>query len=287
MTQNNNLSVLPWYTSIEEQNHRKSYAYGKVYPLYAQKDILLPFQIMRPTRAAAITSVKIHKKKSGTLIADITQKMLDAGLTIVAFPQYGYDVILFPANFPLSAGISEGERYLVMSDGVTTWYSDVLTLVSNISPYLKVEWWDVENLVFDAGIIVYQGGFKNRMYLSTELGKPEYTFNEEGTDRDGFFFPEKQVSEKTYKFSFLASEFLLDVIRFVRMSDYKVITDKYARVYYADTFLITPKWETQGDLASVETEFQTNTAVKKIGKGIAPNNGGDFNNSFNNDYKNQ
>ena len=44
MIQNNNTSVLPWYTSINEQNHRKSYAYGAIYPLFAPADRLLPLR---------------------------------------------------------------------------------------------------------------------------------------------------------------------------------------------------------------------------------------------------
>ena len=74
------------------------------------------------------------------------------------------------------------------------------------------------------------------------------------------------VSEKKYKFTFLASEYLCDVMRFIRMSDVIKITDKYGRVYLCDTFLMTPKWETQGNLASVEVEFQTNTVAKRIGR---------------------
>ena len=42
---NNNYSVLPFYTDIQEQNHRKPYAYGEVYPLYAPINQILPFQI--------------------------------------------------------------------------------------------------------------------------------------------------------------------------------------------------------------------------------------------------
>lgn len=45
MIQNNNISVLPWYTSINEQNHRKSYAYGAIYPLFAPANRLLPFKL--------------------------------------------------------------------------------------------------------------------------------------------------------------------------------------------------------------------------------------------------
>ena len=57
-------------------------------------------------------------------------------------------------------------------------------------------------------------------------------------------------------------------MRFIRMSDHIRIVDGYGREYLPDTFLITPKWEVQGDLASVEIEFQTATVAKKIGRGI-------------------
>ena len=76
-------------------------------------------------------------------------------------------------------------------------------------------------------------------------------------------------------------------MRFIRMADYIHITDKYGREYDCDTFLITPKWQTQGDLASVEIEFKTNTVVKKIGRGYnITANKGDFNGDFNNDFDN-
>jgi hypothetical protein len=70
------------------------------------------------------------------------------------------------------------------------------------------------------------------------------------------------------------------------MADIVKITDRYGREYYCDTFLITPKWQEQGDLASVEAEFQTDTVAKTIGRGIVASTMGDFNNDFNNDYDN-
>ena len=74
-------------------------------------------------------------------------------------------------------------------------------------------------------------------------------------------------------------------MRIIRMSDYvNVYFD--GRTYDCDTFLITPKWQTQGDIASVETEFECATVIKKIGKGVALNNNGDYNGDFNEDFKN-
>lgn len=286
MIQNNNLSILPWYTSIKEQNHRKSYAYGDIYPLFAPADKLLPFQIMRNTRSNGITRVILYSK-DGKQVADITQFMKDAGLQVVQFQSLGYDIIVYPANLPLPINQFDGIYYCSLSDGVQTWYSEMFTAVQDVSGYLKIEWYDVENLIFDAGQIVYQNpGFRNVLYLCTELGKPEYKFEEEGEERDGYFFPEKQISEKTYKCTILAPEYLCDVMRSIRMADYIRVTDKYGRIYDCDTFLITPKWQTQGNLASVEIEFETATVVKKIGRGYIIKTQGDFNKDFNNDFKN-
>lgn len=284
MTQNNNISVLPFYTSIDEQNHRKSYAYGKIYPLFAPADMLLPFQIIRNTRANDVTSVVLYEK-TGKQVADITTNMKETGLQIVRFQSLRYDVILYPSILPMPLNQLDGIYYMTLSDGVQTWYSEMFTVVQDVSAYLKIQWWDVENLVFDAGQIVYtEPNYKNTLYLCTELGKPEYEFEEDGEERDGYFFPEKQISVKTYKCTILAPEYLCDVMRFIRMADYIHITDKYGREYDCDTFLITPKWETQGDLASVEIEFKTNTVVKKIGRGYILGNKGDFNEDFNTDF---
>lgn len=282
MKQNNNFSVLPWYTDIREQNHRRSYAYGSVYPLYTMVNTLLPFQIIRPKRDNAISAVKLYTV-DGVFVTDVAETMKETGLQVVSFESY--DVIVYTASFPMATNVGQGQYYATLTDGVDTWFSEVFTYVNDLSGYLKVEWYDKENLYFDSGMIVYQNPtFKNRLYFATELGKPDYTFEEEGETRNGYFFPEKQLSEKTYKCTILAPEYLCDVMRFIRMADYVTVTDKYGRIYDCDTFLITPKWQTQGDLASVEIEFETDTVVKKIGRGYYLEDKGDFNEDYKNDY---
>lgn len=295
MTINNNISVLPFYTNINEQNHRKSYAYGAVYPLFSQAGMLLPFQILREHRSNPIAQVLLMRK-DGTTIASLRSPMLKAGLQVVSFTSYGYDVILYPAIFPLSYFVNQqnqqepltmmdGQYYLSVTDGIQTWYSEVFTVVQQISSYLKIEWYNDKDLVFDGGRFVFNNPrFHNYLYFATEVGKPEYTFEEEGESRDGFFFPEKQLSEKRYKCTILAPEYLCDVMRLIRMSDNVRITDKYGRIYDCDQFLITPEWQDQGDLASVEIEFETDTVVKKIGSGRTVAQRGDFNEDYSDDF---
>ena len=287
---NNNLSVLPFYASIEEQNHRKSYAYGEIYPLYTAINSVPRFQVVIPTSEASISSISLYTSK-GVYVGALTAWMVEGGLQKKAFTSEGYDVIVYPAGTTseTSATIAEGQYYIVitLSDS-TKYYSDIFTCVGMVSAYLKIEWWDVDDFVMDGARIVYPLGedswFKNCLLLNTELGKPDYEFNEEGEQRDGYFFPELQISEKKYKAAFLASEYLCDVMRFIRMADYVKITDKYGNIYRADTFLITPKWEAQGDLAAVELEFTCDTVGKKIARPVS--SVGDFNNDFNEDFFN-
>ena len=281
---NNNLSVLPFYLNANWQNAKKTYAYGDIYPLATPLRHLLPFQILRTNRNNPIARVRLLNEK-GNVLLDITQQMLETGLNIFPFPQYGYDVIVYDGLLPLSFEMTQGRYYIDVWDGVQLFTSDIFTWTSDVSGFMKIQWYDAETLNFTSGAIVYNGLFKNTLYICAELGKPDYTFEEEGESRDGYFFPEKQVSFKTYRTIFLAPEYLCDVMRVIRMSDY-VTVDIDGQHYDCDTFLITPKWQTQGNLASVEIEFTTDTVIKKIGRGFMPTYKGDFNKDFNNDFNN-
>lgn len=288
MIPNNNLSVLPWYTSIDQQNARKWWMYGKVYPLFTPAGFLLPWQLISTiaVNIGNIRPINLIDANTGRVVGDFTDA-IRPHIQIKHFPSLLYDVIVFPGIFPVFAAINNGRYYLQMVVGNVSYYSEVFTVVNDIEPYLKITWWDVEDFVMDAGRIVYtEPNFKNVLYLQSDIAKPEYIFEEEGETRDGYFFPIKQISEKRYRFSFLASEYLLDVMRFIRMADFVEI-EYHGQKYNPDTFLITPEWESNGDVAAVQAEFDTATVAKKIGRGyISPEDNGDFNDDFNGDYDN-
>lgn len=261
----NSYSVLPFYGSLEQQLCRRSYAYGEVYPLYGEVGHIIPFQFILPNGLGSldVSAVSVVDFNTG-VETDVTLY-----IGILKKPFTGYDV--FVCYGGLLNGIShEGRWYfkVLMSDN-TVLYSEVFTAVNDLSPYLKIEWWDEQDLVMKDGRIVYDYAspllFHNVVYLDSQLGMPDYEFEDEGEKRDGLFFPEKMISMKKYKFSFLAPEYLLDVMRFIRMSDHIQITDCYGETYEADTFLITSKWQTPGMLAGTDCEFQTSIVAKKIG----------------------
>ena len=289
MIPNNNLSVLPWYGSLDKQNARKWWLFGKVYPLYCRAGYILPFQLMisHVVGTSPLASALLYDANTDTLVADIRQDLLDTGLAKKDFPTLGYDVIVYPGQLPALESLANGRYYIrAVAPGGITYFSEVFTIINQSSPYLKIQWWDEEDFTMDAGTIVYKNpDFKNELYLQADLAKPEYPFEEEGDTRDGYFFPVKQISEKRYKFSFLASEYLLDVMRFIRLSDH-VIVEYRGQQYSVDNFLITPEWQAEGDVAVVQAEFDTATVAKKLGLGYIKALRGDFNDDFNNDFDN-
>ena len=152
---------------------------------------------------------------------------------------------------------------------------------------LTIEWWNDENLYYEGGLVDYTPPYLNRVYLCSQLGKPEYEYEEEGDERDGYFFPELQLSEKRYRFQFLAPEYLCDALRIAQVSDH-VRVSASGLLYDCDQITISVNWQTQGNIASVEVEFECATVVKNIGVSAPLKSGaGDYNDDYNNDYNNE
>jgi hypothetical protein len=288
VTPNNNLNILPFYDSVEKQHHRKFYAFEQTFNLISEYVRLLPFQIRREHSAGAtINKTKLINLDSG-VSTDILSQATAAGLGVREFSSEGYDLIINASLliFP-SLEMEMGKHYLEIGDTAgNTWFSDIFNVVRDVTQYLKMSYWDEDDFIHADGHIDYSIPYKNYVYLPTEVGKPEYPFEETAQKRDGHVFIEKQISEKKYKFTFIAPEFLLDALRIVRMHDHIEILSK-GETYDVETIIINPKWQDQGDLASVEAEFECDTVIKKIGKSIVSSgSSGDFNADFNNDYSN-
>lgn len=382
MIPNNNLSVLPWYSQIEEQNAQKWWAYGRIYPFLTPKGWIPPFQLTRDaslskrgemssvdatydcylksdgsyvpvqehtiiatydtedspravyfeglppyhsgedsvmavakgvggeilgsfksedepftgiwmlpqgtteidvviyneewgqdegevwsTQPSPIESFSIYDC-NGVEIGDFTQEILDGGLTIEN--RGDKDIIIYDGQAQNFSALPIGTYYAELGDVNDTWVSDMFRVVDTPhTELIKITWWDEKDFVMDGGVIVYKFGnnkqFKNYIYLDSEIAKPTYTFEEEGDERNGYFFPTKQISKKVFHFGFLAPEYLLDVLRFVRMSDYVTI-EKNSKTYNVDSFQMDSDWEGDGDVASVSVDFSTATVAKKVGR---------------------
>lgn len=273
---NNNISPLPFYDNLALQNHRKDYAFGQVYPLITYRNMLLPFQVVLAS-GTSVNWVRLYNFSTGKY-TDITTSIKENGLQIKSFTEF--KLLKYPGTLPIIGIVHEGQYYLAISiSGLGTIYSDIFTVCNKVDDYLLIEYSNFYNFELKNGIVDFSDNFKFKCYLNTQVGKPEYDFEEEATERMGYTFVESQISKKIYKFTFLAPEYLCDALRIVRLCGNKKVTSKL-QVYDLTTFNMEPEWEDQGDLAAVECEFETDTVIANIG-GYT---GGDFNEDFNNDF---
>ena len=280
---NNNISPLPFYDDISLQNHRKGYAFGQVYPLIIHKNMLLPFQFC-VSSGTSVSEARLYTK-GGVLVADILSNLKENGLVVKSYTDF--KLVKYPGTLPVNAIKHEGQYYIRLRlDSDEYVYSDIFTVYNRVDDYLKLEYTNTYSFELKNGIIDFSDNFKFKCYLPAQIGKPEYDFEEEATERMGYTFIESQVSKKIYRFTFLAPEYLCDALRIVRLCSDKRITSK-GQVYDLTTFNMKPEWEEQGDLAAVECEFETDTVIANAGGYLPVPLGGDFNKDYNNDFNNE
>lgn len=286
MNINNNFTPLAWHQGdIELQSNRATYAYGHIVPLFASATTFLPFQIVTEPNYINVATLTLKLKNvDGTdalrganlrshfgLVKKTVELRPQEVIDGTTIPAVNVDVIIYNGGNMVALPI--GQYYLELTSGQRTWYSDVVTIVSDTALKTKVTWWDAADLLFGAGCIVYKYGtlnatqYKNVMYFAEEIGMPEYTQEEEGETRDGLFYASKLISGKKYKMQIAqASEAMCDAMRFIHLADWVEIWDGYGRHYLCDSVLVTPEWQT-GAVASVAVEITTDTFVKSVGKG--------------------
>ena len=279
MNINNNFTPLAWHKGdIELQSNRATYAFGHIVPLLTSSTTFIPFQIIAATGLINQSTCDVRLRKvDGT---DAIGSNIRSRFGLVKVARTNYDVIIYNGT-NLGTALPIGQYYLTLTSGQNTWYSDVVTIVSDTTKMTKITWWDEPALQsgvgvteFCAGCIVYKypvsGStvqYKNYMYFLEELGMPEYTVEEEGEQRDGLFYSSKILSGKKYKMQIAQlSETMCDALRFVHLSDFVTVVDGYQRTYNCDSVLVTPEWQS-GAVASASVEITTDTFVKQVGQG--------------------
>lgn len=297
MIYGDNLSPIPFYASLEDQDSKKWWAYGDIYSLIVSKTKLIPFffRFANPN-GATIDTIKVYKmccrpqEQGGDFNYDFNNDFL---LERNGDHTYWYDAFNNKINISTANGYTDvyyngdasalpfekGRYYMEFIFKYTqssvehfiSIYSDVFTCVDDIelSNFVKVEWKCVSTLTTEDAPIPYSNGYTNILYLDTDVSQPSYEFEEEGDQRDGYFFPIKQISYKKFTFGITAPEYLCDCMRLIGLSDTIIITDKKGHTYNATQFTLEPTWLEGGHYASVPCEFTTHTVVKTLGKSIS------------------
>lgn len=285
------LSPLKFYDDVAKQSHRKSYANGHISPLFTKLHWLPAFQFIIPNYLFRnLTQVYLYNAKTDKVIGGNRKNDLNnAGFSIITEGGYKIATFMPHPDYPVFTDVGEGLYYLKLASSNEIWvyYSEVFCFTEITKDLLEIEYWnETGSFVIKNGLVSFSNNFHFTLLLKSELGKPEYSFEEESTKRLGYAFIESQVSKKIYKFNTVIPEFICDAMRIIRLCDNKIIRS-YKDEYDATSFEMEAEWQTQGDLASVNCEFETDNVVVNLG-GFIPNRlGGDFNNDHNADFDNE
>lgn len=281
----NNKSPITFYDSPEKRHHLKSYAHGNLIGLIADWRKFLPFQIIRDTRADLVQTVLLRDFETNETI-DISAQFASK-IIVERFESDGYDVLYYKSLFSEVFDYKQGAFSLEIHDGVEWFYSDFFNCTADVSRLVKIEWYDIEDFIFQngSGRILYSDNYRNWIYLDTQLSAPEWPLTETIDKRDGLSFREKQILEEIHKCKFVATKPILQVLVMTQIADYITIITEDDE-YEAESILVTtPKWINPNFFAETELEIQTDSIMKKVGRGIIDTVGtSDFNDDFNNDF---
>jgi uncharacterized protein YqkB len=258
----NNVNVLPIYKDRKYWNHRRSFAYNRVFPFVSELGFVPPFQILENDGILEISSFKIISYPDGVEVEVVSELGLQ-GWNIQGFDDYVLGI--FPGKVAFTGVWNVGKYYLEITDGVNIWYSEIFTMSDGVSGCLRLEWWHNRNFDYPGGHIEYNYPFKYFLYLNTDIGKPEYNKIEEFSVRAGRDFPLRQTSWKEWKFEIIAPEYMCDALHRVGQHDNIGILINDVE-YEIEKFDIEVDWQRYGDVAVVVCTFRTNTFVTIVGR---------------------
>lgn len=266
-----NSGTLVWYDNLGEQHKYKPYVNGsKDFPVVSEINQIPPFQLVKDVAPGAVTSFLIVRDSTGVQ-TDVTAAIITAGLEVISFAADGYYVISYPANSVISGPVLEqGLYYCIMVQGGDTHYSERFYMCSDVSELLKIEYCHENDIIFPGnnGRLVYSNGYKNFLYVNTNIGKPTYEYENTVTRREGRDLPLNQISWKQSTFVLLAIEEVIDFLRLIPLHDSVKLITQYKTHTVDEILLNEPIWEDEGDVAELVFEFKEDTVMVVPGRGL-------------------
>ena len=138
----NSLTPLPFYSSAPTKDERE-----QVCQIYSPYNTFIPFQLRTSSTVATAITAELYNDSNTRVMVLPT---LPSYLKTVVDSVDGKVVILFNGG-DLGLNLSVGVRYLKITMGGISYYSDLITVVDDIDSFLKLEWSSATNLVTPKG----------------------------------------------------------------------------------------------------------------------------------------
>lgn len=258
---------LPFYDNILKQDRYKDFcgcdpSLDCLFKLPAPNNALLPFQIEKKIIANDLpTQWKVHTL-DGNVAMDIS---FNINKLQVIPGKPGYQNVIYDGSklsFKYNNGeivdlsICNGYYYSTVIFKSGTSYSEIF-FVDDQTPlnrYLKIEW----NGNCHIGGIQYSAGYKNMLYLDTELSKNVPSVIEDGEEIDGVFIPITVQYINNYRIECYVPEYLVEALISLSLHPNVVITLKNG-LYSTKSSKINVtniEWDETSCMAVVELKFQ-------------------------------
>ena len=281
-----NNSVLQFFSTsaayeVTKQHHNKWYAYGNGHPVKCLERRLPPFQLIGLTETAV--NIDLVRVETGTSanIFNIPANPTDIpGFTSIEV-ETGVWNTYYDGVGQYTPATPKGEYYLeVEMTGATFYVSERFCITDDVSDMIKVTWWHEENFTVEGGVIVYDAGFKNSMYINSDLGRPLYPIDRQIVERGGFKYKVHQTRRKVFAFLFVATEGIADFFTTIGLHDHVEIT--YAGdLYEVSDFLPSVRWLEIGDVCQIDVLAETGAVTQTTGSGAV---GAEYSLAYGDDY---
>jgi hypothetical protein len=215
-----------WYDSLEKQNRFLPNCRGEcLFQLFMPHNSLLPFQIRRQSVPNDEWSGEIATWRVYTLAHTMAYN-LDAYVDdIVRFRGDGAMYFTYQGHLVMDS-MQQGYYYskIVLESGGEL-YSEVFFVNREIphDEYLKLRWWND----CDVADMVYQfGGYKNEIWLATNIARNEPSLVEEGQENNQKqFIPTVQYYTDNFTLDEYVPEYVLSSLTLVNMHDHIEISE--------------------------------------------------------------
>lgn len=217
-----------FYTALNKQHrYRPQHSAMEPYGLPCPQTALLPFQIKTgiTDHYGGLLSWKVFDI-DGTPVLDISSKM--ATLITIRETESGDLYFIYKGDAFGDVTLPKGHYYVVLTADMaispgaplpTNWYSEVIE-IQDVSAMVRLEWWNES----DIDPLLYQTGYKNRIYLNSYTEAMPPSFIQEGDNNaEGEFIPTFHRAVFKHKIEAFIPDYLQDAIAMLPMhSDVEV-----------------------------------------------------------------
>lgn len=285
---NTNINPVPVIDEKEYQLHRQ--LWSDRLPVYIPYDRLLPFQIVTDSTYTTlnIEVYDIHDnliKSISYLQASVVKLNGGDNLTNWTCLSVQLNASIY---LPTDKIIYFKYIFATQEQEETYYYSEICKAIKDVNQLIKLEWWNKKDIEF--GDYVIKSKIEDyyllfRTYINSEIGLPQYPYEEEVINRESNEFILSIISDKKYKINMVVTEPYMDSLRLARLADYIAITYrntlyKVQAIKYSDI-----EWLERGGVGKLEITFTVDNIIKKLG--TAKPTRGDFGDDYDNDFANQ